>query len=112
MTYRTPVNGKWVLVNRPEELRECDIVKGTTYTNSQKWLMREGYSEFNRVIEGHVSVIKNYETMNGGFKINLTRPLTFEDVIVSTNLLGEVPIIKDPGSSGGFYVQKFIFDSD
>jgi hypothetical protein len=73
-----------------DELEVGDIVKSITYTHSQKWMLREGYEEFNMVKIG----------------ILISKGDNGEDSILLTEE-GEMKLYANPGSSGGIYLYRY-----
>lgn len=80
----------WVLITDNNDIKIGDYIRGTTYTYAQKWLMYDGYEIYNRSIEGHV-VKTGTELLDIKIKNN--------DAINYA--------CADPGSSGGYYIQKY-----
>ena len=72
-----------------EDIKVGDIVKSTVGTYSQKYLLWEGYEEYNCSKEG--TVIKIGES--------------FFDTIIITEEGHETVLASDPGSSGYVYIQ-------
>ena len=82
-----------------EELKHGDIVMSLTYTYSQKYMMVEGYEEYNCMKHG-VLLTKNESNPEKSvmYKINDNEGFEFEEVNLYAN----------PGSSGGFTLYKYI----
>lgn len=72
-----------------DDITVGDIVRSTVGTYSQKYLIREGYEEYNRTIQG--TVVKKGKT--------------FFDTIIITEDGDELFLAVDPGSSGYYYVE-------
>jgi hypothetical protein len=79
------------------DLKIGDIVSSITFTNSQKWLSREGYDEYNMEKQGIMmqintipekSIIKRYDKYKNIF---------YDDIFYC-----------DPGTSGGVIFKKYI----
>jgi len=49
------IYGDWKIVNEPKDVIKGDYVMGVTATYSQKWLIREGYEEYNATVIGTVT---------------------------------------------------------
>lgn len=71
-------------VNNISELKIGDIVRASVATYSQKYLMYEGYEEYNCSKEG--TIVKMGKT--------------FFDTIIITEDGDEIVLASDPGSSG------------
>ncbi len=72
-----------------KDINVGDIVRSTVGTYSQKYLMREGYEEYNRTIEG--TVVKKGKT--------------FFDTIIITEDGDEMFLAADPGTSGYVFIE-------
>lgn len=89
---------KFILVSF-EELKHGDIVMSHTYTHSQKYMMVEGYEEYNCMKHG-VLLTKNESNPEKSILYTILDSSGFD--FVETNLYA------NPGSSGGFTLYKYI----
>lgn len=89
----------WTHVDNVSQLKLGDCVRGTTGTHSQKWL-REGYEDYNDTKTGYVVSMENTDSSGG---------------ILSVRIMGadgvEVFACVDPGTSGYYYLEKFVRQS-
>lgn len=81
-----------------EELKHGDIVMSSTFTYSQKYLMVEGYEEYNCMKFG-VLLEKDLTNPNKSLMYQILDSSGFD--FVETNLYS------NPGSSGGFTLYKY-----
>lgn len=77
----------------PKDIKKGDIVKGITYTNSQKWMLRPGYEDCNATFIGKV-ISDNHETLF--------------DIIIELDSGEQRPAIRYVGTSGDNFIYKII----
>ena len=78
-----------------KDLKINDLVKTVTMTYSQKYMLYEGYEEYNMTKIGY---IKSLDYENNGY----SKIIDFEDKNKQMNLY------TDPGNSGFVWVYKYI----
>ena len=71
------------------DIKIGDIVRATVGTYSQKYLVWEGYEQYNRTLEGTI----------------VHKGQTFFDTIIITEDGDEMILASDPGSSGYVFVE-------
>ena len=74
----------------PKDIKKGDIVKGITYTNSQKWMLRPGYEDCNATFIGKVSSDNH------------------DDIIIELENGEQRPAIRYVGTSGDIFIYKII----
>uniref|UniRef100_A0A6C0J4X3 Uncharacterized protein n=1 Tax=viral metagenome TaxID=1070528 RepID=A0A6C0J4X3_9ZZZZ len=68
-----------------------DYIQGTTYTYSQKYIMSEGYEEYN--------------TIKKGIVVQCSK-ISCEHVLIKKDDGEVVSVCLDPGSSGGWWIER------
>jgi hypothetical protein len=86
----------WYIVKSWNEINKGDLIIGTNYTHSAKYLDLEGYEEYNRSCKG-VVISDNHKS--------------WFDIVILNEDNEEEFVVYDCGSSGEFYIQKFISSS-
>lgn len=81
-----------------DEMNVGDIVKITTFTNSQKYFFKGGYEDLNMTKTG-ILIEKNIE------KHDLSKMLKYEQ---DTGLFSNEYLFRNPGTSGGYYFERYI----
>ncbi len=84
-----------------EDLEENDIVSSFTITYAQKYLIMEGYEEYNMFKYG-ILIYKNKEDPEKS--ILLTYDTNTKEFYTSN-------LYKNPGTSGSFYLKKCVMNS-
>jgi len=72
-----------------KDIKVGDYVRGTVATYSQKYLMQEGYEQYNRTLEGVI----------------IHKGKTFDSIIIITPDGDEEFLVADPGTSGYFTIE-------
>jgi hypothetical protein len=85
----------WRLVD-PSEVKIGDLVEGVSYTNSQKYINKNGFEMYNRTIYGKVHFVSD----------------VISDIRITDINTGEMMYIADPGTSGGCYISVFTGSDD
>ncbi len=80
-------------INNPKEIKQGDIIKGITYTNSQKWLLIPGYEDCNATFIGKV-ISDNHDSIY--------------DIIIELDDGEKRPVVRNVGTSGGSYIYKIL----
>ena len=83
-----------VYINNMNDIKVGDYVRGTVATYSQKYLMQEGYEQYNRTLEGVI----------------IHKGKTFDSIIIITPEGDEEFLIADPGTSGYFTIELITKD--
>ena len=99
----------WIPVRTISELQVGDIVRSSTMTNSQKYIGKPWYEEYNRDIEGIVVEIPTeLETEdNNNYYWDSTTDLIFEDVKIMVNGTMNIErLVAIPGTSGSYTIEK------
>jgi hypothetical protein len=82
-----------IFISDPNDIKKGDIIKGITYTNSQKWLLRPGYEDCNATFIGKV-ISDNH---NSKF-----------DIIIELDNGEKRPAVYNVGSSGDSFIYKIL----
>jgi hypothetical protein len=80
------------------ELKIGDIVMSQTYTNSQKYLDKFGYEEYNMTKIG-IFIEKNNEVLE------LSNMLKYDQ---ETDSFIRESLFSNPGTSGGYYFKRYV----
>ena len=83
----------WITVKSFDEVNKGDLIEGTNYTWSQKYLETLGYEVYNQTRKGRV-VTENHKSW-------------FDIIIINENDEEEYAVY-DCGSSGEFFIKKYL----
>lgn len=83
----------WIKIDNLLELKKGNRVRGINCTYSQKYLDIDGYEKYNETREGII--------INSDFK-------DFFSIIIMDDEFNESPLVYDLGSSGYFWIEKWI----
>lgn len=95
----------WTIIdnNNLSLLQQNSLVRGTTMTHSQKWLLRPGYEECNRVIYGLVTTTDIKDIYD--IEVKVCNINYYSD---ADNIPNYCRIVTDVGSSGWSTVELFV----
>jgi hypothetical protein len=82
-----------IFINNPKEINKGDMIKGITYTNSQKWLLKPGYEDCNATFIGKV-ISNNHDSIY--------------DIIIELDNGEKRPAVRNVGTSGDSYIYKIL----
>lgn len=82
-----------IFISDPNDIKKGDIIKGITYTNSQKWMLRPGYEDCNATLIGKV-ISQKHESIY--------------DIIIELENGEKKPAVRYVGTSGDSFIYKIL----